>query len=63
MPTGALRKPKKRVCELCGREEVWDDEADSWQVKVVDGDPRVGSPFCIHEWDINGTFVPFEREA
>ncbi|WP_340640817.1 HEWD family protein, partial [Halogeometricum borinquense] len=24
------------------------------------GERQVGSPYCIHEWDINGTFAPFE---
>ena len=60
MATGALRRPKKRVCERCGREEVWNEELETWRIRVIDDDPRVGSAFCIHEWDINGTFVPFE---
>jgi len=60
MHRGKLRKPEKRVCERCGRHEVWDEEAVSWRVREVDGDRKVGNLYCIHEWDINGAFVPFE---
>ena len=28
---------------------------------VVAGDDAVGEVYCVHEWDINGTFVPFEE--
>ena len=52
----SLRHPTKRVCERCGRTERWDDTTESWQVD----DDAVGSIYCIHEWDINGSFVPFK---
>jgi len=53
-----LRFPTERTCERCGRREVWAEDVGSWQ--LVEGDERVvGSPYCIHEWDINGSFVPF----
>ena len=52
----SLRHPTKRVCERCGRTERWDGTTESWQVD----DDAVGSIYCIHEWDINGSFVPFE---
>ncbi|RLM57516.1 hypothetical protein DVK02_07070 [Halobellus sp. Atlit-31R] len=57
--------PTKRSCERCGRIEVWDGDATTWRLAVDDeGTPQsVGSPYCIHEWDINGTFVPFEDDA
>jgi hypothetical protein len=28
---------------------------------TVDGERATGSPYCIHEWDIDGTFLPFEE--
>lgn len=52
-----LRRPSKRVCEECGRSERHPDDADSWRVNGSKGDP-----YCIHEWDINGEFVPYEYE-
>ncbi|MFW6382896.1 MAG: HEWD family protein [Haloferacaceae archaeon] len=54
-----LRTPDERSCELCGRSEVWDEDAGTWRVASDDGDRAVGSLYCIHEWDINGSFVPF----
>jgi hypothetical protein len=56
-----LRKPTERSCERCGREEEWDDDVEAWRVRRVDGDLRLGSPHCLHEWDIDGTFAPFEE--
>ncbi|WP_311171848.1 HEWD family protein [Halobellus ordinarius] len=63
--TPGLRTPSERICERCGRIEVWDDDAGRWQLAVNDeGEPHtVGSPYCIHEWDINGTFVPFDDKS
>lgn len=63
MCDGTLRTPRERTCELCGRKERWDDEADAWQVVHEDGDPAVGNLYCIHEWDINGAFIPVEESA
>lgn len=63
MNDGTLRKPRERTCELCGRQEKWGDEADAWQVVREDGEPVVGDLYCIHEWDINGDFVPVEEPA
>jgi len=51
-----LRKPTERICESCGRTEVWNDDADTWR---VDDDP--GNVYCVHEWDINGNFLPVEE--
>jgi hypothetical protein len=51
-----LRRPSERRCENCGRTERWDDAAETWR---TDDDP--GKPYCIHEWDINGAFVPYEQ--
>ena len=51
-----VRKPTLRTCERCGRTEEWNEEAESWRVSAASGDP-----FCIHEWDINGSFVPVDK--
>ncbi|QLG27240.1 hypothetical protein HUG10_06645 [Halorarum halophilum] len=50
-----IRRPDRRECERCGRIEEWSDEADAW--RLADGP---GDVYCIHEWDINGTFLPIE---
>ncbi|MFW5939656.1 MAG: HEWD family protein [Halolamina sp.] len=51
-----LRTPERRNCERCGRVERYDD-ADGWEVD------RTGEKFCIHEWDIDGAFVPVDEET
>lgn len=51
-----LRMPTDRRCERCGRREYWD--GDGWVVEKTDDGPVVGNCFCLHEWDINGTFSP-----
>jgi hypothetical protein len=51
-----ITPPKERTCELCGREERWDEEADGWRIAA-----EPGNVYCIHEWDINGSFVPLEE--
>jgi hypothetical protein len=59
-----IRKPTARQCEDCGRREVWNDATSTWQVaRDDDGERAVGEVYCIHEWDINGTFVPIERDG
>lgn len=45
--------PRERTCERCGREDEWDDATENW---VVEGAP--GDPFCLHSWDINGSYNP-----
>ncbi len=56
MQDSPIRKPNHRACERCGRQEVWDREAETWTIdREVTGDP-VGDVHCIHEWDINGAF-------
>lgn len=54
-----LRRPKQRTCERCGRVEQWNDRTESWEIS----DDATGSIYCIHEWDINGQFVPYDRET
>ncbi|WP_164932771.1 HEWD family protein [Halorubrum amylolyticum] len=51
-----ITPPRARKCELCGREERWDDDADGWRI-----DDEPGDIYCIHEWDINGTFTPLSE--
>jgi len=55
-----LRSPSVRECERCGRKEEWDEDDETWRIATLEGDRRVGDPYCIHEWDINGKFAPFE---
>lgn len=56
----SIRTPSKRVCEVCGRTEEWNPTKESWVITTVDGQSVVGDPHCIHEWDINGSFSPYE---
>lgn len=51
-----IRVPENRECTQCGREEAWDEEAETW--RVVDG--SVGDVYCLHAWDITGDFAPIE---
>lgn len=51
-----ISPPTERTCELCGRTERWDDDLEGWR---IDDDP--GNVYCIHEWDINGAYAPFEE--
>lgn len=57
-----LQTPEERECERCGRREEWDPDSDGWRIARIDGERRIGSLHCIHEWDINGTFDPIETE-
>lgn len=52
----SLRSPDSRRCERCGRRERWDGAVGAWRV-----DDSPGRVFCLHEWDITGTFVPVEE--
>jgi len=56
-----VRTPTARVCEICGRSEVWDEDLEAWQLAREDGEKQVGNPHCLHEWDINGTFNPVDE--
>jgi hypothetical protein len=51
-----LRRPELRTCEQCGRRERWDPEHRGWVVATEGTSAVVGDVYCIHEWDINGTF-------
>ena len=54
-----IRAPTNRECEVCGRAERWNDRSQAWAA-VNQSDAPIGDPYCIHEWDINGTFSPYE---
>ncbi|MFO8114625.1 MAG: HEWD family protein [Halorubrum sp.] len=54
--SATITPPRERECELCGRRERWNDEAVGWQI-----DDEPGEVYCIHEWDINGTFAPLRE--
>ena len=56
-----LVPPTERVCERCGRRDVWDEDRETWVAAKADGQRVVGEPHCVHEWDINGTYNPFEE--
>jgi hypothetical protein len=50
--------PAERACTICGRQDVWDEETENWVIVREDGERRTGSPYCIHDWDINGSYSP-----
>jgi len=51
-----ISPPTERTCELCGRVERWDPDVEGWRI-----DEEPGDVYCIHDWDINGSYVPFEE--
>jgi len=56
-----LQTPDRRECRRCGRTEHWDSEAETWTIPDdPDADGAVGRRHCIHEWDITGSFRPFD---
>lgn len=52
--TEVLRTPESRFCERCGRVERYEEDVGGWQ--AIDA----GDVYCIHEWDIDGKFVPVQ---
>ena len=57
-----IRPPTERVCERCGRHDVWNQDVESWVIATKDSEKQVGSPQCLHEWDINGAYNPIAEE-
>jgi hypothetical protein len=51
--TATIRAPEERACLRCGRRERWDDDRVAWRVA-----DEVGEPYCIHAWDVTGSFSP-----
>ena len=54
--TVTIAPPAERTCERCGRTETWVDDVEGWQIA---DDP--GNVYCIHDWDINGSYVPIQK--
>ncbi|MFB6202303.1 MAG: HEWD family protein [Halorhabdus sp.] len=54
-----IEPPAERTCERCGRNEVWDDEAEVWRSP---DETDAGRAHCLHEWDINGAYNPVVEE-
>lgn len=54
--------PNRRMCERCGRVDVWDAETHNWVIADEGGERQVGNRHCIHEWDINGRYNPLDGE-
>lgn len=52
-----IRAPEERTCTECGRSERWDDDVENWR---VEGD-AVGDVYCVHDWDVTGSFNPVEQ--
>ncbi|ERG89063.1 MAG: hypothetical protein J07HX5_01215 [halophilic archaeon J07HX5] len=46
--------PTRRSCERCGRKELWHEDRATWTA----ADNRSGLAYCLHEWDITGTYNP-----
>ena len=54
-PMTELDPAEERECRECGRRDVWDADSQNWRIR---DDEHAGSPYCIHDWDINGTYRP-----
>lgn len=50
--------PSERECRRCGRRDTWSDEESTWVAVEEDGERLTGTPHCLHDWDINGTYNP-----
>ncbi|MEF8801049.1 MAG: HEWD family protein [Halolamina sp.] len=55
--TGVLRTPDHRICERCDRVERYDEDIGGWRAT------EVSDVNCIHEWDIDGKFIPIREAA
>ncbi len=55
--------PTRRICECCGRTDVWDETVENWVIAEEDGAQQIGNKHCIHEWDINGQYNPVDGES
>ena len=54
-----IKAPGERTCERCGRRDVWDPERGAWTVRVdAEGNRQSGTAYCLHDWDINGSYNP-----
>ncbi|WP_276301600.1 HEWD family protein [Halorussus lipolyticus] len=53
-----LDPPDERECRECGRRDAWNPDSRSWRIR---DDAHAGNPHCIHDWDINGTYLPIRE--
>lgn len=53
--------PTERTCERCGRRDSWSNAKKTWVIVEDEGEKRVGDPYCLHEWDINGNYNPIDE--
>lgn len=53
-----LDPPEARTCERCGRTEVWSDEQGTWVAADPSDGGTLGTPHCVHDWDISGNYRP-----
>jgi hypothetical protein len=58
-----INPPTERICERCGREDVWDAEKQTFVARENNGATERGNPHCLHEWDINGKYNPLQPES
>jgi len=58
-----LVPPTERTCERCGRHDIWDPEQGTWAIATEDDEKQIGSPYCLHEWDINGDYNPLPERS
>lgn len=55
--------PTERECLHCERQDVWDEESETWVAAEVAGEKRRGIPHCVHEWDVTGTHNPIDESG
>jgi hypothetical protein len=51
----SIEPPRERECERCPRREVWDEDRG---IYTAASDDDRGTPYCVHEWDVTGTYNP-----
>lgn len=54
----AVTPPDRRVCVRCKRTETWSEQQRTWVVQSDEQDPNEGAQYCVHEWDITGSYNP-----
>lgn len=54
----SIEPPTERICERCGRKDIWDEDSETWVAATEGGTQRVGTAYCLHVWDISGSYNP-----
>lgn len=57
----AVTPPDRRVCVRCERVEAWSEQHRTWVVQSSETDTGKGTPYCVHEWDITGSYNPLSE--